>query len=142
VNRNVKKGFVYEVVTTHAGFASTFSSTDREVHAQKRRVLAPGFTDGSIRAMDEYMLNHIRVFLDKVTPQDGATKVMDMGLWSNYLTFDVMADVAFGKDFGMLEKEELRFIPNLVNAAGHRSLVVHVLNPRCSFARFAHSDLA
>ncbi|KIY02162.1 uncharacterized protein Z520_02300 [Fonsecaea multimorphosa CBS 102226] len=124
VNRNVQKGFVYDVVTHHAGFPSTFSSTDRAMHARKRRALAPGFTDAALRDMEDFVLNHVRAFIQKIGPSDGeSARVVDMGLWCNYLTFDVMADVAFGKDFGMLERKELRDIPHLVNAAGHRSLI-------------------
>ena len=48
---------------------------------------------------------------------------MDLGHWAKYLTFDVMGDVSCGKDFGMLENEDLRGVPRLGNAAGHRALI-------------------
>ncbi|OQV10800.1 hypothetical protein CLAIMM_14741 [Cladophialophora immunda] len=90
----------------------------------KASSLAPGFTDAALRDMEDFVLNHVRTFIRKIGPSGReSARVVDMGLWCNYLTFDVMADVAFGKDFGMLEREELRDIPNLVNAAGHRSLI-------------------
>ena len=128
MNQNVKKGFVYHVVTSHAGYSNTFSSTDKDIHAQKRRVMAQAFTDTSLHAMEEYILPHVRIFLQKLAPTyDEVATSRDLGLWSNYLTFDVMGDISFGRDFGMLESDELRNIPHLINGAAHRALIVSTL---------------
>ena len=131
MNQNVKKGFLYHVVTSHAGYPTTFSTTDRELHAKKRRVMGQAFTDASLRGMEEYVLPHVRLLSEKIAPTDDeGTTTRDMGLWSNYLTFDVMGDVSFGRDFGMLESDELRDIPDLINGAAHRSLIVSIPGQR------------
>ena len=89
--------------------------------------MAQAFTDASLRGMEEYILPHIRLFLEKIAPTDDQkSRTMDMGLWSNYLTFDVMGDVSFGRDFEMLENDKLRDIPDLINGAVHRSLIVSI----------------
>ena len=125
VNANVRKGFLYHVVTSQFGFASTFSTQDKAVHSRKKRILAPAFTDASLRNMEEYVLKHIRTFIQKIGPAENAeSSVTDLGEWSGFLTFDVMGDLSFGRDFGMLENDVLRDIPRLGNAAGHRALIV------------------
>ena len=48
-----------------------------------------------------------------------------MADWCNYLTFDVMGDLAFGKAFGMLERPDNRFALSLVGSAAQRHLIVH-----------------
>ena len=140
VNANVKKGFLYHVVTSQFGFASTFSTTNREEHARKKRVIAPGFTDASLRNIEEFVLKHIRTFIKQIGPSGNEQcSIIDMGHWANYLTFDVMGDVSFGKDFGMLEKPDLRDLPRLGNAAGHRSLIVSTM-PKFFFSIHAKSS--
>ena len=130
INANVQKGFLYHVVTSQFGFASTFSTTDKAIHAQKKRVLAPAFTDASLKNIEEFFLKHIRTFISQIGPKETEqVSTVDMGHWSNYLTFDVMGDVSFGKEFGMLEKPDLRDLPRLGNAAGHRALIVSRYGP-------------
>ncbi|KAH8807633.1 gamma-glutamyltranspeptidase-domain-containing protein [Xylogone sp. PMI_703] len=121
VNKNVQKGFVYRAVTSHAGFASTFSSTDRQIHAKKRRILAPAFTEPSLRDMEDYILPHIRFFLESIGPKDGKPSIIDVGDWANYLTFDIMGDTAFGGDFQMMKSSMNRGIPEIINYANLRS---------------------
>ena len=48
----------------------------------------------------------------------------DLGKWGNYLTFDVMGDLVFGKDFGMIDGKESRELPDIVDGAAHRELLV------------------
>jgi hypothetical protein len=48
----------------------------------------------------------------------------NMADWCNYLTFDVMGDLAFGKAFDMLERPDNRFALSLVGNAAQRHLIV------------------
>ncbi len=47
-----------------------------------------------------------------------------MADWCNYLTFDIMGDLVFGKAFGMLERPDNRFAIDLIGNAAHRHLIV------------------
>jgi len=40
------------------------------------------------------------------------------------LTFDVLGDLVFGKNFGMIEGKESRELPGIIDAAVHRELLV------------------
>ena len=39
-----------------------------------------------------------------------------MSNWSNYLTFDVLGDLCFGKPFGLLTSSAQRYIPQMMLA--------------------------
>jgi hypothetical protein len=47
-----------------------------------------------------------------------------MSDWCNYLTFDVMGDLCFGKAFEMLEHPENRHVIDLIGNAAHMHLIV------------------
>jgi hypothetical protein len=47
-----------------------------------------------------------------------------MADFCNYLTFDIMGDLCFGKAFGMLERPDNRFAIDLIGNAAHRHLIV------------------
>jgi hypothetical protein len=58
-----------------------------------------------------------------------------MADWCNYLTFDVMGDLAFGKAFGMLEKPDNRFALSLVGNAARRHLIVRTFTLKGAHAK-------
>lgn len=85
------------------------------------------------------MLANERLFCEKLRPQpnmgtatakklNGWSMALNMADWSNYLTFDIMGDLAFGQSFGMLEKSDNRFAIDLVGNAAHRHLIVRKIS--------------
>ena len=79
--------------------------------------------------MQEYILPHLDEFFRVAPAEDnngGAEKVWtaDMAKWANYVTFDIMGDLVFGKDFGMKTGRESRELPSVIDAALHRQLLV------------------
>lgn len=136
VNQNVRKSVFYQPAIEHSGVESTFNARDRALHARKRRILAPAFTDASLSSMEEYILTHIRKFFESASGQQSFRCqadcwTADIGKWGNYLTFDVMGDLVFGRDFGMIAGEESRELPDIIDAAAHRELLVRLV---CRFA--------
>jgi hypothetical protein len=45
------------------------------------------------------------------------TPAKNMTEWSNYLTYDVMGDLTFGKKFEYVKREEHRYVPGLMMRA-------------------------
>jgi hypothetical protein len=45
------------------------------------------------------------------------TPSKNMTQWSNYLSYDVMGDLVFGKKFESMEREEHRYVPGLMMRA-------------------------
>lgn len=80
--------------------------------------------------MEKYVLANVQLFCERLVGRATTKKptewsmALNMADWSNYLTFDVMGDLAFGQSFGMLEESENRFAIDLVGNAAHRHLIV------------------
>lgn len=130
VGSNVQKGHVYRASIAQVGAASTFSSIDKIAHGYKRRILAPAFTEAALAAMEKYVLDHICTFIDVISSsQDDCNESWsgDLALWCNYLTFDVMGDLAFNKQFNMLTEGTNRYVPSLIDMNAHRQLIVSIL---------------
>lgn len=110
------------------GAESTHSAIDKHVHARKRRVLSQAFGDTAVKGYEEHILDNITNFLarlDKSVTKEWGTP-LDMSDLCNYLTFDIMGDLCFGKAFGMLEREENRFAIELIGSAAKRHLIVSI----------------
>jgi cytochrome P450 len=119
---NVQKSDWYHAIQLAGGGANTFSATDRNQHAQKRRLLSHAFSETALRGAEPHILEQVQkwcVHLGEGAAKDGWTEGKNMAIWGDYLTFDVLSDLCFGKPFGVLDYEENRFIVSLVpNAAG------------------------
>jgi len=81
--------------------------------------------------MENYILANVRTFcrvLNERSPayndSKGWSVARNMALWSDYLAFDIMSELAFGKNFGMLERDESHFAVGLISSAAHRHLIV------------------
>jgi hypothetical protein len=128
-NANVCKAEFYSVFPPTKDTFNTHSSIDKTAHARKRRVLSHAFSDTAIKHMERYVLANIRTFCANIgatsSPEKkGWTAPQNMADWCNYLTFDVMGDLCFGKAFGMLESPNNRFAIELIGNAAHRHLIV------------------
>lgn len=129
---NVKKSQFYSVFPPTKDTFNTHSSIDKVSHARKRRVLSHAFSDTAVKNMERYILGNVRTFCsrlgtksaDKIRNPDEWSVAQNMADWSNYLTFDVMGDLCFGKAFEMLEHEENRHVIDLIGNAAHMHLIV------------------
>ncbi|KAL7268966.1 hypothetical protein RUND412_008386 [Rhizina undulata] len=136
VNKNVQKPHFYVAAVGHpANYAlNTGAETDKQVHARKRKVLAHAFTDSALKSMEQYVVPTIDTLCNIIAAGEqsidfeGGEKGKgkwrgDMSLWANYLTFDIMGELSFGKNFGMLESEENRYVPKIIDKTTHRGLI-------------------
>jgi cytochrome P450 len=130
---NVKKSQFYSVFPPTKDTFNTHSSIDKASHARKRRVLSHAFSDGAIKSMEKYILANVRTFCNNLyQPRsslekpntDGWGIAQNMSDWCNYLTFDVMGDLCFGKAFEMLEHSTNRHVIDLIGNAAHTHLIV------------------
>lgn len=133
---NVKKSQFYSVFPPTKDTFSTHSSIDKVAHARKRRVLSHAFSDNAIKSMEKYILGNVRTFCSALGSKPAFTtaeKAGEKGQWSvaqnmadwcNYLTFDVMGDLCFGKAFEMLENHTNRHVIDLIGSAAHMHLIV------------------
>lgn len=140
---NVKKSDFYSVFPINKAAFSTHTAIDKAVHARKRRVLSQAFSDSAMRAMEVHILDNIEAWcgylgneqskaredvnghmngFDGTKSASGSkawTAPKNMGDWTNYLSFDVLGDLCFGKPFGVMEREENRFVLDLIPTAAY-----------------------
>lgn len=107
-------------------------------HARKRRVLSHAFSDAAIKSLEKYILANVRTGcrllaernrsgtgeVDEKVGEEGWADMWNAANWCNWLVFDIMGDLVFGKAFGMLESSANRFAVDLVGNAAHRHLIV------------------
>lgn len=133
---NVRKADFYLAFLASKGASSTHSAIDRSMHARKRRVLSQAFSDVAIKSMEKHLLSHIRQFCQNLGERNLITfstqQLEEKSQWTpaknvsdqaNYMTFDIMGDLCFGKAFGMLERPDNRFAIDLIGNAAHRHLI-------------------
>lgn len=133
---NVRKGDFYLAFPATKDAVSTHSAIDKAAHARKRRVLSHAFSDTAIKSMEKYILSHILQlcsnlgehgatsrYSDNAEKGGQWTEPKDMSLQADWMTFDIMGDLCFGKAFGMLERPDNRFATDLISNAAHRHLM-------------------
>lgn len=116
---NVKKAVYYEVWPRNEHTINTWSSTTVSVHARKRRVLNYAFSEAALRDAEVFLHQNIDRWLELLgqqAPKDGEwTTSVNMCDWMNWLVFDILGDLCFGKNFNMKEPgSDLRHIPEVM----------------------------
>lgn len=112
---------------------STLLATEKAHHARKRRIMGQAFSENAMRGLETYVLENVNVFMSRIETGVEIAKArgarwsekMDMGKWNNYLVFDIMGDLVFGKSFGTLgERPENRKAIRLLGRAARRNYTV------------------
>ncbi|KAI1842210.1 hypothetical protein JX266_011618 [Neoarthrinium moseri] len=115
---NVKKGVYYEVWPRNVDAVTTWSSVDLNVHSRKRRVLNQSFSAEALKSAEPLVLANTKRWCELIAlenNQAGWSQSLNMAEWVNYLVFDILGDLCFGKCFDMKEPDSgLRFVPHLM----------------------------
>ena len=128
-HNNLQKAPLYTFL--HDGAVSVNSAIDKTVHARKRRILSHGFSDQALKALEPYMINNVNIWLDALLDSDQEkadtwSKPRNMTQVANFLTFDVLGDLCFGKSFGLLTSSSQSWLPPLVMA---RTTLMNIVGP-------------
>ena len=133
---NVQKAHFYTAFAPTPKHTDVFSTINKKDHARKRRTMASGFSDAAIRSQGVHMLENIVKFCEGVGPKaqhkKGSVQIagdvwgdaVNVGEWTNFLSFDVMGDLCFGKSFGLLEGPENKFALELAREAPSQQVLV------------------
>jgi benzoate 4-monooxygenase len=100
-----------------------FNTRDRNEHTRKRKAVSHTFSAKSVGQFEQYIHHNLDLLVERWTDLSKTAKdagnqyaEIDALHWMNYLAFDVIGDLAFGKPFGMLEKgadiTEVRMTPD------------------------------
>ena len=85
---------------------SIVSERDPAKHAEMRKYLSNAFSDRSLKEQEYLVADVIDKFILEVEKRGASPDGVDMTLWFNLMTFDVIGRLAFGKDFEGLESGE------------------------------------
>lgn len=80
-------------------------AADHAHHRRYRRLLAHAFSDKGLRGQQTMIQRHIDRLIGRLHENCG-TGSLDMTVWFNWATFDIIGDLAFGESFGCLERTE------------------------------------
>jgi tryprostatin B 6-hydroxylase len=80
----------------------------------------------ALREFERRELVYVHQLENKICQSQG--RPMNMSLWFNLFSFDVMGDLAFGKPFGMLNTEEKPFAIELLQSGQRNNVVYTVLD--------------
>ncbi|KAF2967357.1 hypothetical protein GQX73_g6227 [Xylaria multiplex] len=101
---------------------------DPEVHARQRKALSHAFSAKSLRDQEEIVQKYVDGFMQQLTRLgENGKRALNMSETFNWLTFDVIGDLAFGEPFGGIEKGETHFWVKI--------LLDSVLNAQITFLR-------
>ncbi|KAK5108900.1 hypothetical protein LTR62_007702 [Meristemomyces frigidus] len=93
-------------------YDSMHTTRDKATHDRRRRTWAPGFSDKALRGYED----KVQMFNDKLVTRvrehlGGPTNITK---WFNLYSFDVMGQLSFGKDYGMLDSGERHWALDLL----------------------------
>jgi hypothetical protein len=104
---------------------SMHTTRSKQVHALRRRIWSPAFSDKAIRGYEKRIQPYVDELAKKIGDFDG--KAVNVSDWFNFFGYDAMGDMAFGKNFGMIEKGEEHFAIGLLKEG------MSVLSVLCEF---------
>ncbi|KAH9834038.1 cytochrome P450 [Rhodofomes roseus] len=80
---------------------------DKHIHAEARQLWSHGFTSASVRKYEPTIIRRVGQLVEALetqcSPIQGSTDTpVDMSIWLNFFTFDLMGDLVFGGPFDFL----------------------------------------
>lgn len=97
----MRKDPVFSLLTPTG--AQNILVADRETHVRQRRLLSHAFSEKALREQESILQLHVSKLLDQLSSRCD-TGPVNVVSWFNFLTFDLIGDMAFGEDFGCLAK--------------------------------------
>ncbi|MCJ1387185.1 hypothetical protein MMC18_000025 [Xylographa bjoerkii] len=153
---NVQKSNFYTVFNHFFQDPSTTSIINKDQHSRKRRILAKGLSERSLKAVEQPLISATQnlfqhVSAGKVSGQvsaeagKGWSTPQDMAQWFNYIAFDLMGEFCFGESFDMVDKEDNRHIIDIIsdgvqclNIVGHMPRLLELRLENLLFSRLVH----
>ncbi|CAJ2505022.1 Uu.00g124160.m01.CDS01 [Anthostomella pinea] len=100
------------------------STRDKNLHRQYRRIWSDAFSDNAVRGYEERTKSYRARLISHLSQSVSQEQPVDMTLWFNFYTFDVMGDLAFGRSFDMLATSQQHWAISILHA-GLRAFSIH-----------------
>ncbi|PNS17594.1 Isotrichodermin C-15 hydroxylase [Sphaceloma murrayae] len=87
-------------------FGPDIVNSERDDHRRYRRILAHGFSSQFLMDQQPLIMSHVDNLIAQLRKRAPGSNPFDMTAWYNFTTFDIIADLTFGKPFGLLDAGE------------------------------------
>ena len=77
---------------------------DDENHARLRQAMNPAFASRALAVQEPILQENVSLFLKQLQCLSLQGLPIDLRLWYNYITFDIIGELAFGESFGCLAR--------------------------------------
>lgn len=103
------------------GTTSTAFTVNKDHHAFQRRVMSYGFSEHALKAQEHLMIEQIDKWITMLSSgssaaNDGWSSPKNMAIYANYMTLDVLANLCFGKAFGLMDGKYRDVLPDVIFA--------------------------
>lgn len=72
-------------------------------HSRQKRLLTHAFSERALRDQEPLIISYIDLFIRRLRGYADREDKVNLEVWLNFLTFDIVGDLAFGAPFGCLE---------------------------------------
>lgn len=146
------KGSMYDFEQPNLGIATR----DDDVHAVRRRVWSRGFGERALRGYEDRIAGYVQMLLARLASTSSSGEPVDAARLVEHFAFDVLGDLALGRDFGMIRDGGNEAVEQLVEGMKIMALrlpmwllrlMVDVAQPlvpteeSTGFLRFCHANL-
>ncbi|KAJ8066239.1 hypothetical protein OCU04_005322 [Sclerotinia nivalis] len=98
------KGQAYNTGSeTNAGIVS---ARDPAVHREIRKSLSHAFSAKALRLQEEVVMQYMDLLVSQIHRRKDDAKGLNLSEWYNWLTFDIIGDLAFGESFDAVKSGE------------------------------------
>ncbi|PWY66106.1 cytochrome P450 [Aspergillus heteromorphus CBS 117.55] len=108
------KGTFYEHYQPEPGIVA---ERNPEKHRDTRKLLAHGFSARALKAQESIIHQYSDLFLAQVKKL-GTQEGLNMREWFNFLSFDIIGELAFAESFGAVESAKSHFWIDTIHDAG------------------------
>ena len=106
INPLVKDPLFYDVVKLGSDGATSIFNADPTSHPRIRKGLAHAFSEKALRDQEPRIEGYLNLLITKLRQAAAAESSVDMVKWYNFLTFDLIGDLALGKSFDCLKSSK------------------------------------
>lgn len=120
---NVKKAKWYEVWRKNDKDFNALNTVDPHKHTAMRKPLNSAFSDKSLRSAEPFITKNVDRWIEVLLDGEKRTDTTEWstpknlgGEWVDYLIFDILGDLCFGRSFETIEPGDnpLRQIPHII----------------------------
>jgi cytochrome P450 len=115
---NVRRADFYDALLRREEDRNTITIINNTAHAERRKLLNLAFNERSLRAAAVFMEKHIDRWNELLVLDGGHdwSEPLNFSDWANYLVFDILGDICYGRSFNTKEPGEnaIRAVPRAI----------------------------